>query len=222
MADKEDVWERTYETEAETSDNVRYRCYIERHIGSRDQVVVHTYQEHADEQRSDHDIWRFWLIDEEDRECKYKTTRGNAEPSDLALYGLQEYGWDCTNFDVVTEDEFEAEESDQYHKLARTFMERAGALDDPAREDLMVEMYVRAELYSALTNPDGDGSDALAAIYGENPSGAAVLDLEIEIPEFVPDHDQASVSNAVTKRFQELIEQYSDTEYVLQDERTIR
>ena len=222
MADREAEWEETYEREG-TGGLAKFRCYIERHRGSRDQVVVHTYLniESDDPSEQEHNIWRFWLIDEEDQIAKYKTTRGKSEPSDLALFALQEYGWDCANFDMVTEEEFAQDEAESYRQLGRECLKRAGSLDDPAREDLMVEMWVRAELYAQLTNPDGDGSEMLAAIYGET-DGGFEGSIELEIPQFIPPEERAPLSNELTRRFTELAERYSEHDYVLEDERTVR
>lgn len=221
MAERDEEWEKVYDREAHEG-KIRIRAYIERHTGSRDQVVVHTYAS-AEESIEDteHNIWRFWLIDEEDQLAKYKTTRGEAEPSQLALWGLKDYGYDCTNFDIDDEDDFAASESESFAQLGREALRRAGTLEDPAREDLMVEIFIRAELYAKLTDPDGAGSDMLAAIYGER-EGSGVDELEVTIPEFVPVEERAGLSNAMVERFRELVEEYSETDWMMSDQREVR
>lgn len=203
-----------------TGEQATFRGYIMRQRGSRDEVVIHTYLQPEPDADREHEVWRFWLIDEEDREVKYKTTRGKSEPSELALLAVQEYGWDCLNFSRKDDEEYADSEAESYGRLAEQFLKGSLMADDPARRELLEELFVAAELYAALTDPSGGGSDILRMVYDEADADVDAA-LDLEVPSYVPLEKQVELSDALVARFSALMDEYSDVDYAFEDERTL-
>lgn len=207
--------EYEYETEVPGSGTVTFRCYIERHSGSRDEVVVHVYHNVGDDvSEREHDLYRFFIVDEDAQECKYRTTRNKAEPSNLALIGLQEYGWDCTNFDQTSAAEAQAESADAFADMADTMSRIAATLDNPPNEELLRETWARLTILSATYDYEHDEDDLITALSGET---------TVTVPEYLSPEEQRAYSNAAVERFKQLVADHADADdFVVDDQRSMK
>lgn len=229
MPDKEDEWETT--TTIEPLGEVRVRAYIERHSGSRDEVVVHTYTgdkataEDASPFDREHDLYRFYVIDENDHTCKYHTTRNEPEPSDIALWGLEEYGWTCTNFDQTTNEEATKSIAETYRGMANELLRASGDMNEPTRE-LLFETWVRLTLAAAINVPEDQDTDAISTLLDtslDEDDESPELSASLEVPGFIGVENQRKLSNMTMGRLEELISDHMDIENVaIADNRNLK
>lgn len=198
---------------------VTLRVYIERYRGSKDEVVVHTYT--GDPPDRDHEVFRFVITDESDQLCRYKTTRGEPEPSNLGLWALQEYGWDCTNFDIPSDGEEATEVVAQLGEIAEAVGRVASGHENPMLRQLGVEAWVRLYLMSQLGSSP-DGHDILDFIGGESDEddeapvpGTAIYEGNMTVPGYFPPSEKYRASKLLVDRLQQLVEEHTDSTFAI-------
>lgn len=215
MPEREAEWEETFETVGSFG-TVRVKAYIERLRGSRDEVAVHTYV--GEPPDTTHDIHRFIITDEDEQICKYKTTRGKAEPDDIGLWGLQEYGWDCANFGLPSDDERTEDNAETLSKAAQAFVNMSDNTEYETVESLLVDAAVSLQAASVLLEPDADGRPTIER-FNEGES----VDFDSVVPESHHPPKTAAISDRLTDRISEAVADATDAgAWSMQDERTIR
>lgn len=93
------------EQEIEYDERVSARVVREEMQVGPDEITVHIYQEGGADR---HRKARFKVEDDREKTAYYVTTQNRAEPPQMALKALQDYGWDCINFDLKVDDELES------------------------------------------------------------------------------------------------------------------
>lgn len=124
--------------------------YFERR-GAADLIEIHVHQPDG---REKHRMSKFRVTDAAEHKCAYTQTRGRSEPYDMAILGLNLYGWDCTNYKSQDDRTRREKVPDRLSHLS-TFITIANNVrhdygDDPLLQEAFAQMGAHAAVAHML------------------------------------------------------------------------